>query len=62
MFLAFSSGPQHDHRQRVMFTQGLLKPPMSAVIGIGKSQLSSFGVEDQFSHADYAPKEACKVR
>lgn len=56
-----SSGPAHDYRQKVMYTEGLLKPKLSAVIGVGKPEMSSFGVEDQFSHSNYTPKDPIKV-
>jgi hypothetical protein len=61
-FIPQYSGPRHDRRQQLLVTDGVLKPKMSAAIGIDRRDLLSYGVEDQFSHSDYTPKEPCRVR
>ena len=33
--------------------EGIAKPKMQAVIGVGKAEAPSYGVEDQFSKSKY---------
>tara|TARA_B100000482_G_C12603715_1_gene296275 strand:+ start:1279 stop:2016 length:738 start_codon:yes stop_codon:yes gene_type:complete len=47
------SGNEHDRRQQQLVTEGLLKPKCSSVLGIGRADVQSYGVEDQFSHSQY---------
>lgn len=47
------SGNEHDRRQEQLVTEGLLKPKCSSVLGIGRADVKSYGVEDQFSHSQY---------
>lgn len=49
------SGNEHDRRQEQLVTEGLLKPKCSSILGIGRAEVKSFGVEDQFSHSRYQP-------
>ena len=48
-----NSGNNHDYRQATLHNEGLIKPKYSGVIAIGKSDLPSYGVEDQFSKSEY---------
>ena len=47
------SGNEHDRRQQQLVTEGLLKPKCSSLLGIGRADVNSYGVEDQFSHSQY---------
>ncbi|KAJ1462047.1 hypothetical protein M885DRAFT_506117 [Pelagophyceae sp. CCMP2097] len=47
------SGDEHDRRQKQLVSEGLLKPKCSSVLGIGRADAKSYGVEDQFSHSNY---------
>ena len=49
------SGNEHDRRQQQLVTEGLLKPKCSSILGIGRADTTSYGVEDQFSHSQYQP-------
>lgn len=50
------TGRRHDSRQDKLLREGLLKPKFSSVLGVGRSEAASFGVEDQFSKAKYQPE------
>jgi len=60
-FLPPYSGPKHDQRQMQLVTEGVLKPKMSSVLGIGRNDVPSYGVEDQLSKADYIPCERIQI-
>ena len=47
------SGEPHDKRQVQIVTEGQHQLKTSSVLGIGRSDLESYGVEDQFSHSVY---------
>ena len=47
------TGDQHDNRQVQIVCEGLHQQKTSSVLGIGRADVSSFGVEDQFSHSVY---------
>ena len=53
------SGDTHDRRQGQLVTEGLVKPKFSSVLGIGRADARSFGVEDQFSHSKYQDRKNC---
>lgn len=50
------SGMKHDRRQHLLVTEGLMKPRYSSVLGVGRFDKMSDGVEDQFSKAEYQPE------
>ena len=58
-YLPHYSGPNHDKRQQQMVTEGLRKSKSTSILGVGNSDLHSFGVEDQFSKATYEPNRMC---
>ncbi|GMH90846.1 hypothetical protein TrVE_jg1306 [Triparma verrucosa] len=58
-FLPHYSGKSHDARQNLMVTEGLSKSKSSSVLGVGSSDLLSYGVEDQFSKSQYEPNRPC---
>lgn len=43
----------HPLRQELLINEGLLKPKYTSVLGIGRAEMASAGVEDQFSKAEY---------
>ncbi|GMI03668.1 hypothetical protein TrRE_jg6742 [Triparma retinervis] len=58
-YLPHYSGANHEKRQQMMVTEGLSKSKSSSILGVGNSDLSSFGVEDQFSKSNYEPNRPC---
>ncbi|GMH80846.1 hypothetical protein TL16_g08719 [Triparma laevis f. inornata] len=58
-FLPHYSGTNHDRRQNMMVTEGLSKSKSSSILGVGNSDLLSYGVEDQFSKSLYEPDRPC---
>jgi len=50
-YLPHYSGTNHDKRQQTLVTEGLIKSKSSSILGVGSSDLGSYGVEDQFSKA-----------
>ena len=58
-YLPHYSGPRHNVRQQLMVTEGLNKSKSSSVLGVGNSDMLSFGVEDQFSKSLYEPNRPC---
>jgi hypothetical protein len=56
-FRPLGSGANHDYRQDVLYREGLTaKQKYTSIIQLGKKDLVSYGVEDQFSKSDYAKK------
>ncbi|GMI60869.1 hypothetical protein ScalyP_jg5999 [Parmales sp. scaly parma] len=58
-YLPHYSGTNHDKRQQTLVTEGLIKSKSSSILGVGSSDLGSYGVEDQFSKAQYEPNRQC---
>ena len=58
-YLPHYSGKRHDNRQKLMVTEGLKKSKSSSILGVGNSDMMSFGVEDQFSKSMYEPNRPC---
>jgi hypothetical protein len=52
-FLPQASGVTADYRQDVLYKEGLKNAKYSSVIQIGKKDIPSSGVEDQFSKSQY---------
>ncbi len=52
-FLPHSSGPTADYRQDVLYKEGLKQEKFSSAIQLGKKDMPSYGVEDQFSKNQY---------
>lgn len=52
-FAPDQSGPKHNYRQTVLVNNGLLLKQKSSIIQLGKPDMESFGVEDQFSKNKY---------
>lgn len=58
-FRPLGSGPNHDYRQDMLYREGLVKnEKFTSIIQLGKKDLPSFGIEDQFSKSDYIKKSA----
>jgi hypothetical protein len=55
-FMPQHGGPTHHYRQDVMAREGLLIEKRSSILDLTKGELPSYGVEDQFTKSDYAPK------
>mmetsp|Transcript_5473 Transcript_5473/g.7506 ORF Transcript_5473/g.7506 Transcript_5473/m.7506 type:complete len:411 (+) Transcript_5473:94-1326(+) len=55
------SGMNHDIRQQKLVTEGVLKPKMTSVLGIGRNEMPSYGVEDQLSKSNYVPQSKIKI-
>jgi len=45
--------PKHGNRVGLVVTEGLKAPKYSSVLGIGRSEMPSYGVADAFSHSLY---------
>jgi hypothetical protein len=58
-FLPHYSGANHELRQHTMVSEGLSKSKSSSILGVGNADVMSFGVEDQFSKAQYEPNRMC---
>ncbi|CAM9998023.1 unnamed protein product, partial [Phaeothamnion confervicola] len=54
------TGEGHDARQGTLRRQGLLAAASSSVLGVGRSEMQSFGVEDQFSKSLYDERNGCR--
>jgi hypothetical protein len=52
-FTPLSSGHNHEHRQNVLYKEGLLIDKYCGVLDPHKSDMRSYGVEDQFSKSEY---------
>lgn len=47
------SGPSHEYRQNILINDGVFEKRASSIIQLGKKDLPSAGVEDQFSKSQY---------
>ena len=52
-FAPHGSGPNHEHRQGVLYREGLLQDKGCGVIAVGKKEMQSYGIEDCFSKSEY---------
>lgn len=52
-FGPFPSGVKQDFRQHVLVNEGIYIPRSTSIIQIGKRDLPSFGIEDQFIKSSY---------
>mmetsp|Transcript_7777 Transcript_7777/g.13174 ORF Transcript_7777/g.13174 Transcript_7777/m.13174 type:complete len:275 (-) Transcript_7777:358-1182(-) len=57
-FAPQASGHNHAHRQATLYKEGLLQDKYTSVLGVGKKDMRSAGVEDQFSKSEYQSKSA----
>ena len=57
-YLPHYSGDNHDRRQKVLVSEGLVKEKHSSLLSLGSSDLKSNGVEDQFSKSLYSASGA----
>ncbi len=48
-----NSGNNHDYRQEMLCKEGINKPKYTGILAVGKGDLPSYGVEDQFSKSEY---------
>uniref|UniRef100_A0A7S3NGF4 Uncharacterized protein n=1 Tax=Aureoumbra lagunensis TaxID=44058 RepID=A0A7S3NGF4_9STRA len=48
----------HVKRQELLLSGGLSKPKFSSILGVGRDEAPSFGVEDQFSKSCYQPRQS----
>jgi hypothetical protein len=56
-FRPLGTGPSHDYRQDMLYREGLAKrEKYTSIIQLGKKDLPSYGVEDQFSKSEYLKK------
>jgi hypothetical protein len=49
--------PKHDMREVNLITEGLKQPLFSSVLGIGRSEMPSYGVADALTHSAYGGHE-----
>ena len=49
------------HRRALLLKEGLDKPKFSSVLGVGRFDARSDGVEDQFSRSQYGGPTTCRV-
>lgn len=54
-FTPHPSGTAHEYRQEVIVKNGCFSPRHSSIIQLGKQDIPSAGVEDQFSKSNYVP-------
>lgn len=47
------SGKNFEYRQEVLYKEGLLKDKHCGVLAVGKPEMRSYGIEDQFSKSEY---------
>lgn len=52
-FAPFGTGNNHQHRQNVLYNEGLSVSKKCGVLEAKKGDLHSYGVEDQFSKSEY---------
>ena len=52
------SGNTHEFRQNVLVTEGILEPKYTSVLQLGKKDIMSYGVEEQFSKSEYTSKSS----
>mgnify|MGYP003385438620 CR=1 FL=1 len=55
-FAPYPSGHNQTHRQDVLLREGVSKEKMTSIIQIGKGDLKSYGVDDQFCRSEYTKK------
>lgn len=55
-FAPYPSGHNQNHRQDVLLREGISKEKMTSIIQIGKADLKSYGVDDQFCRSEYTRK------
>lgn len=55
------SGAVQVQRQMNIVREGLTQPRMSSVLGIGRSDLPSVGVDEQFTKSTYNPSAPCPL-
>jgi len=55
-YTAAPSGNKHDYRQHQLVSEGQNKPKFSSVLGVGRAEEPSYGVEDQFAKSHYGGK------
>ena len=68
-FTQQDKSPTLCNRRKLMITDGLNHAKYSSVIGVGRNDIPSYGIEDQFSKSDYYMKKSasaagglCEVR
>ncbi len=54
-FLPLGSGAAAEHRQDVLYREGLLKGKHTGILQADKGDLISYGIEDQFTKSEYMP-------
>lgn len=52
------SGTRHEYRQNVLLKEGVFTPRTCSIIQLGKKDIPSSGVEDQFSKSQYLKTSA----
>jgi hypothetical protein len=55
-FTPHYSGPNHEYRQQILTSDGVKTPQFTSILQLGKKDLPSYGVEDQFSKSQYTSK------
>lgn len=55
-FTPLGSGHNHEHRQNVLYKEGLSVEKRCGVLEAKKGDMHSYGVEDQFSKSEYTKK------
>ena len=52
-FLPQGSGKQHDYRQDMLYREGLNQKKYTSILQLGKKDMPSYGIEDNFSKSEY---------
>ena len=55
-FAPLGTGHNHEHRQNVLYNEGLSVTRKTGVLEAHKGDLPSYGIEDQFSKSEYMKK------
>lgn len=57
-FLPHASGSAADHRQDVLYREGLEQKKYTSILQLGKKDMLSYGIEEQFSKSEYQKTSA----
>lgn len=52
-FTPLGSGHNYEHRQNVLYKEGLLVDKYCGILDCNKADMKSYGIEDQFSKSEY---------
>lgn len=61
-FLPHASGKSHEYRQDVLHREGINEPKAVSILQLGKKDLPTFGIDDQFGKSEYVQHSAATRR